>query len=122
MKEIYLLTLKDGGDDTYCYYTHNKEWFDWIYTKDIKPLSSMTESLFKNKDDIVAEYIKINTIEDAELFLCKNLNPKYKSFENNKAITLSLLLEEAPDNKKELVKWLSENNFEISEEYDGYLY
>lgn len=112
------MTLNDGSDN-YCYYFHEKEWYEWIFINEIQPLPSMIEAVFHIDE---TEYYKIFTEDDAKNFLTSNLNSKYKTFENDKALKIRFISKEAPDNKKDLSKWLSENNFEIEEEYDGYFY
>lgn len=119
MKKIYLLTFNEFDNDCYTYFFENKEWFDWIFTNEIKPLQSMTKALFDKKSDLV--YYKISTLEDAEKFL-SDINPNSGSFENDKALLLRFCSDEAPDTKKELVKWLVKNNYEIEDEYEGLIY
>ena len=54
-----------------------------------------------------------------------NLNEIRKtsgSFENDKAICLTSLCKSLPDLKLDLVKWVENKDFEITNEYEGLIY
>ncbi len=117
-KNIFILKFSEFGGGKYSYYFHKKEWFDWIFTKETKPLASMVDSLFNDKAEMKFQNLK--TRDDAENFF--KINSKSGSFENDKALLVRFISEETPEKTKELIKWLEKNDFKIKDEYDGMIY
>lgn len=117
MEKIYLLTFSDHDNDISRFYTKNKEWYDWIFTKDTLPLQSMVDK-YRVSDN--AKHYNIVSDEQAIKHLSVNINSG--SFENDKALLFYSLCEEAPEYTKDLIKWLSDNNLEIEDEYTGMVY
>ena len=141
MKKIYLIKLTDYDGDCSICWLDNEEWFNWIndFVPDpIDPTVGTYRSYSARyiPDSLVdytfnlPKYMKMTrstTKEELYKGLYKQMTPG--SFENDKAIMLSTILSYddkndhvAPSSTKKLVKWLQENDYQIEDEYEGFIY
>ncbi len=89
---------EEGGASVY--YTERKDWIDWMKKQDNQ---TFPEDLKKiaNKEGLTIR-----------------LNKDELGYSTDKAFFLTCIIGEAPESKKEFVKWIDKNNFEIAEEFD----
>lgn len=110
MNKFYLITLSGGGDTEKKLV--NQEVWDWIFSSYESKKSSYYEAL---PVEILNEIKKHKFFNDGE----KEIMVTRGSYENDRAL-------HAPgvsfESTKQVMNYLKENNLEISEEYDGYIY
>ena len=98
--KIYIINVLDEEGGASVYYTERKDWIDWMKDQKNNTYPEDLKKIFEKQNGL--------TVLQKDEF----------GYGTDKAFMLTCILEDAPESKKEFVKWIDKNNFEIAEEFD----